>query len=172
MLPRLPVKIHAHVVGTTLVFAALALLPIASSAMTLREKWQAEEQRFRMLSGSICEGCDSRPIGPRRSPKHYSALVDPIAVLERSSRATAKYLASASAIARIVPTPVADRALASVNRSVSRRYAQILSRRRLAKLVRARRYAALMSRRKAQAAAIAAATRYKVELGRLEQLPQ
>ena len=172
MLLRLPVKVHADVVGSILLFAALAFLPMASSAMTLSEKWRAEEQRFRILSGSICDECDPRPIGLRRSSKHYSARVDPIAILENSSRATAKYLASASSMARIVPTPVVNRALASINQRVSRRHAHILSRRRLAKLVRTRRYAALMSRQKAQAAAIAAAARFKVELGRVEQQPQ
>jgi hypothetical protein len=172
MLPRLPVKIHAHIVNATLVFAALALLPEASSAATLREKWQAEERGFRTLSGSICDGCDSRPAASRRSPKSYSALVDPIAVLERSSRTTARYLASASPTARLLSTPIVDRTLASTNQRISRRYARILAHRRLAKLIRARRYAAVIARRKSQAAANAAAAKYKVDFGRIEQQTQ
>lgn len=167
-------KIHAHIVGATLVFAALALLPEASSAVTLREKWQAEERGFRTLSGSICDGCDPRPVGSRRSPKSSSALVDPIAVLERSSRTTAKYLASALPTARRPSTPIVDRTLASTNQRISRRYAKILARRRLAKLIRARRYAAVIARRKSQAAANAAAAsaKVKVEFGRVEQQNQ
>jgi hypothetical protein len=166
------VKMHAHIVGATLVFAALALLPEASSAVTLREKWQAEERGFRMLSGSICDGCDPRPVGSRRSSKSSSALVDPIAVLERSSHTTAKYLASALPTARRPSTPIADRTLAATNQRISRRYAQILARRRLAKLIRARRYAAVIARRKSQAAANAASAKYKVDFGRVEQQSQ
>jgi hypothetical protein len=169
MLPRLLVKVHAHIVGATLVFAALGLLPGASSALTLREKWQAEERGFRTLSGSICDGCDPGPVGPRRSSKRYSALVDPIAILEKSSRTTAKYLASASPTARLPSTPVVDRTLASTNRRISRRYAQVLARNRLAKLIRARRYAAIIARRKVQANA---AAKFKVEFGRVEQQSQ
>ena len=164
-------KVHAHIFGTALMFAALTLFPGGTSALTLREKWQAEEQRFRTLSGSICDGCEAGPIGPRRPSKRYSALIDPIAVLENSSRTTAKYLAATSPATRVIPTPVVDRTLASINRRASRRYAQVLARRRLAKIIRARRYAALMSRRKAQAQANAAAARYKVELGRVQQQP-
>lgn len=172
MLPRLPVKVHTYILGATLTFATLTSFPGGSSALTLREKWQAEEQKFRALSGSICDGCEVGTIGQRRSSKRYSALIDPIAVLESSSRKTAKYLAAASPAAGVITTPVVDRTLASINRRASRRYAQILARRRLAKLIRARRYAAIMSRRKAQAQANAAAARYKVELGRVEQQPQ
>ena len=167
-------KIHAHIVGATLVFAALGLLPEASSALTLREKWQAEEHGFRTLSGSICDGCDPGPVETRRSAKRYSVLVNPIAVLEKSSRATAKYLASASPTARRPSTPIVDRTLASTNQRISRRYAQIFARRRLAKLIRARRYAAVIARRKSQAAANAAAAsaKVKVEFGRVEQQSQ
>lgn len=172
MLPRLPVKIYAHIFGAALVSAALTLFPAGSSALTLREKGQAEERTFRRLIGSICDGCEAAPIGLQRPTKRYPALVDPISILENPSLTKAKYSAAASPATRVVTTPVADRTLASINRRVSRRYAQVLARRRLAKLIRARRYAALMSRRRAQAQANAATARYKVELGRVEQQPQ
>lgn len=158
--------VNAHIVGATLVLAALGLLPDASWALTLHEKWQAEERGFRTLSGSICDGCDS---GPQRSPKRYSALVDPIAVLEKSSRTATKHLLPTSPTIRLPSTPVVDRTLASTNRRISRRYAQILARRRLDKIIRARRYAAIVARRKLQAEVKSAAEKYKVEFGRLEQ---
>lgn len=173
MLPRLPMRFRAHIFsGTALTFAALTLSFGSPSALTLREKWRAEELKFRTSLGSICDGCDAGAIGPRRAPKRYSALIDPIAVLESSSRTTARYLAAASPATRVLPTPIVDRTLASINRHVSRKDARVHARRRLAKLIRARRYAALISRRKAQAQANSAAARYKVELGRVEQQPQ
>lgn len=146
------------------------------SALTLRERWLAEGNRARAVIGSICVGCDSAPAQGRRLGTQRSAFVDPIAVLERSTRSSTASSTIKEPKAVVVRTPAVDRTLVSSNVRRSRSYAQLLARRKQEKLQRARRYAALVARRKAQAAAQSAAReaaeRYKIELGQVRQGPE
>lgn len=166
---------HTRVTRAALAIVAFSLSIECASALTMRERRQAERLRWEKLSVSICDGCGPKPVLTRQvpkpsAPKQYAALVDPVAALERSSRVTARFLAGDTSTTTMVPAPAADRTLASVRRRPSRSYAQALARRRYAKLVRARRYAAVLYRRKAQAAARAAANSYRIEFGRLGRI--
>jgi hypothetical protein len=146
------------------------------SAVTLRERWIAEGNRARAVIGSICLGCDNTPAQGRRLGRQPSAFVNPIAVLERSTRISTASPTIKEPKVVVVRTPAVDRTLVSSNVRRSRSYAQLLARRKQEKLQRARRYAALLARRRAQAAAQAAAReaaeRYNIELGQVRQVPE
>ena len=163
-------SVHSRVARATLAIVAFSLSIECAAALTMRERWQAEDLKWQKVSGSVCYGCGGRAVLTRQAPKQYAALVDPIAVLERSSRASAKFLAGDASTTTTVPAVIVDRTLASVRRRTSRSYAQLLARRRYARLIRSRRYAALVYRRKAQVAARAAAARYAVEFGQIRRI--
>ena len=163
-------SVHTHVARAIFAIVAFSLSLECAAALTMRERWQAEYLRAQKLSSSICDGCGARPVLTRQAPSQVAALVDPIAVLDRSSRATAKFLTGDASTTTTVPAVIVDRTLASIRRRPSRSYAQVLARRRYAKLIRLRRYAALVSRRNAQAAARSAAARYAIEFGQVRQI--
>jgi len=158
-------SIDVRAATTTFAIIALSLSVESAAALTMRERWQAENLRWQKISASICNSCGSRALPTTQPLKQFTALVDPIAVLERSSRASARFLAGDVSPTVTVPAPSVNRALASIRLHPSRRYAQLLARRRYAKLIRSRRYAALLHRRRAQTAARAAAAGYSIRLG-------
>ncbi len=174
-------RVERSRVLATLLTIVVYLSGESVSAVTLRERWLAEGNRARAVIGSICVGCDSVPAQGRRLGRQPAALVDPIAVLERSTRSSTASSTIREPKVVVVRTPAVDRTLVASNVRRSRSYAQLLARRKQEKLQRARRYAALVARRRAQAAAQAAAQsaaareaaeRYKIELGQVRQVPE
>lgn len=137
-------------VSTALGLAVLLSLSSAS-ALTVEERWRAEDLKWRRISASVCVECGR----PQRA-KTYAVLVDPIAVLERKPSPTSRTLDLRRA-GTVVTARVTDRTLVPRYRKRAISYAQLLKRRRLAKILQARRYAAVISRRRAQAAATQAA---------------
>ena len=163
--------IYRYNFSSALVVAAILLSFDCASAETMREKWKAEEARWRSISDSICVSC-----GQPRERKQVTVLIDPIAVLERKTPVKPRVLGADSS-GVVVTAENTDRTLVPRYRKRAVNYAQMLKRRRFAKLMKARRYAAMKERRKteaaaAQAGARAIAIRNEIELGALRRVPE
>lgn len=137
------------------------LLTNSAFALTMRERWRADDLKWREISNSICENCVQLQRVTRRA-----LFVDPIAVLELKISSNKKF--SGKTNTGIVATKTADEILVARHRQRMFRYAQLLKRQRNANLIRTRRYKFVAHRHKLKKTPRAAAIRNEIELGKLK----